>query len=359
MKDPLMDVLNGEDWRHLGEGSAEQVVTPASSRVHRAKNGSSSAQKEQPCSPSDERRRAQDIVAAAKEAVATTFQEARFGRRINVAALEPIVDAIAGSIARSPLALPSVVRLKDRHEYTYLHSIAVCGMMIGLAQELDLDPCLIRRLGLAGLMHDVGKARVPLSVLDKPGPLDLEEYALIHRHTTRGHEILVDAGIDCAITLDVCLNHHERLDGRGYPAGLSSASISVYARMAAVCDVYDATTSARSYKAGWSPGEALEWMMAAEGHFDPRVLRAFRRMIGIFPLGSLVRLASDRLAVVLSDDAGSATPKVGAFLCAISRKGLTPCAVDTVHDPIVSLELPGRWGLTDWALQRDHIMSAF
>jgi HD-GYP domain-containing protein (c-di-GMP phosphodiesterase class II) len=358
MKDPLMDVLHGEDWRNLGEGSPDDGVAPAGHRVRRSRNPDPPRPKERPCSLNDERRRAQDVVAAAKEAVATTFREARFGHRIDVAALEPIVDSIAGSIARSPLALPSIIRLKDRHEYTYLHSIAVCGMMIGLAQELELDPCLTQRLGLAGLMHDVGKARVPLSVLDKPGPLDLEEYALIHRHTTRGHEILVDAGIDCAITLDVCLNHHERLDGRGYPAGLSSASISVYARMAAVCDVYDATTSARSYKTGWSPGEALEWMAAAEGQFDPRVLRAFRRMIGIFPLGSLVRLASDRLAVVLSDDAGSATPKVGAFLCAISRKELALCAVDTVHDPIVSLELPGRWGLADWALKRDHILSA-
>jgi HD-GYP domain-containing protein (c-di-GMP phosphodiesterase class II) len=349
-----MDVLHSEDWRNSGDARPDLAVAPASPRVRRSRN-----EKARPVSLSEERRRAQDIVAAAKEAVASTFSDVRFGCRIQVAALEPIVDAIAGSIIRCPLALPSVTRLKDRHEYTYLHSIAVCGMMIGLAQELELDASLTQQLGLAGMLLDVGKAQVPLNILDKPGPLDADEIVVIRRHTVRGHAILVDAQIDSEIALDVCLNHHERIDGRGYPAGLSGASISVYARMAAVCDVYDALTSSTPYRTGWSPGEALEWMMETEGHFDTRVLRALRRMIGNFPLGSLVRLSSDRLAVVISDDVGSPTPKVGTFLCANTRKELELCKVDTVHDPVISVELPGRWGLKDWSSRRARIMAAF
>lgn len=350
-----MDVLNAEDWRG---SNASPSIEAADSPVRPSSAHDPLHLKARPGSPNEERKRAQDIVAAAKEAVAATFDDVRFGRRIKVAELQPIVDAIAESIYRNPLALPGVTRLKDRHEYTYLHSIAVCGLMIGLAKELGLGPDLTRELGLAGLLHDVGKAWVPLSILEKPGPLSPEEKALARQHTKRGHELLVDAKIDSEIALDVCLNHHERIDGGGYPAGVSGDTLSVYTRMAAVCDVYDARTAARTYRASWSPGETLEWMAESEGRFDGRILKAFRQMIGIFPRGSLVRLSSDRLAVVLDDDARCATPRVGVFLCAASKRELPLSSVDTVHDPILSLERAARWGLVNWTQRRATILSA-
>jgi putative nucleotidyltransferase with HDIG domain len=307
-----------------------------------------------------ERERAREIVATSKLAVTAAFEDLRFGRRLNTGELEPVVGAIAASVERSPMALPSVTRLKERHEYTYLHSIAVCGLMVGLSRELGLPHELTLEIGLAGLLHDVGKARVPVSLLDKPGPLDLAEYALVQQHTQRGYELLQESGIESSIALDVVLYHHERPDGRGYPAGISAQTLSVYARMGAVCDVYDAVTSSRSYKDRWAPGEALDWMSGAEGQFDPRVLGAFRRMIGIFPVGSLVRLVSDRLGIVLNEPCDDPSqPDVCVFYCAETHAELPPRVVNTRRDPIIGLEMPRRWKQGDWDQRRAAILKDF
>jgi len=345
--------LQSDDWRG---GSA-----PGSGRARGSRQGVGSSAnaalhlRERPGSLAVERARAREVIAAARDAVTTTFADIRFGRRINVADLEPVVAGIAASVARNATALPSVTRLKSQHEYTYLHSVAVCGLMIGLAGRLGLDPALTQEIGLAGLLHDIGKACVPVALLDKPGPLDIAEYAQVQQHAQRGHELLCEAGITDAIPLDVCLHHHERVDGKGYPSGLAYPELSIHARMAAVCDVYDAVTSTRSYKQRWSPGEALEWMAASSGHFDPHVLRLFRQMIGIFPLGSLVRLTSGRL---VHHDAPSC-PDVCVFIDALTGRQINRARYSTVHDPILGVESPERWAIRDWSALRDSILSEF
>ncbi|MBO9622142.1 MAG: HD-GYP domain-containing protein [Sphingomonas sp.] len=356
---PAANSLNSDDWRDLTAASV-------SDQPDRERQGCAPLKTERlhlrsrPAGLAKERERAREILSTARGVVTSAFTDIRFGRKINSADLEPVVAAIAASVSRSPTALPGVTRMKERHEYTYLHSIAVCGLMIALGRELRLDPALTREIGLAGLLHDVGKARVPVALLDKPGPLDFEEYALVQEHTVRGHELLRESGIDSEIALDVCLHHHERIDGSGYPSGISAQSLSIYARMAAVCDVYDAVTSSRSYKESWSPGAALDWMTGTTGHFDPRVLRAFRSMLGVFPLGSLVRLTSQRLAVVLDEpDDDPTSPNVCVFLSAETCEELPLAAVSTRTDPIIGLEVSAHWGLRDWERRREEIVRAF
>jgi len=130
--------------------------------------------------------------------------------------------------------------------------------------------------------------------------------------------------------------------------------------MAAVCDVYDAVTSTRSYKQRWSPGEALEWMAASSGHFDPHVLRVFRQMIGIFPLGSLVRLTSGRLGIVVNEPADAPScPDVCVFIDALTGRQINRATYSTVHDPILGVESPERWAIRDWGTLRDSILSEF
>ena len=342
------------DWRQPDRAERQERRSASGERVRRPSRG------ERPAGLEAERETARKLVSSAKSAVTSAFEDVRFGRRINVGDLEPVVSAIAASIERNPAALPSVTRLKDRHEYTYLHSVAVCGLMVGLARELGLAHELTMEIGLAGLLHDVGKARVSLSLLDKPGPLNLDEYALIQQHTLKGFELLTDSGIESPIALDVVLHHHERPDGRGYPGGISAETLSVYARMGAVCDVYDAVTSSRAYKDRWAPGEALDWMAGTEGQFDRRVLSAFRRMIGVFPVGSFVRLESHRLGVVLNEPPDHPSqPDVCTILCAMTGTDLPPRVVSTRRDPIIGLEMPGRWKIKDWDQRRGALLQEF
>ena len=340
--------LQTADWRN-GPGAMparsatpRRAVRPATTLTDQLHLGARKAD------PAKERERAREIVTAGKAAVTEAFVAIRAGLPIPLRELSPIVEAIAASVARDAAAMPGVTRLKERHEYTYLHSVAVCGLMIGLAHELELDPALIPDIGLAGLLHDIGKARVPNLLLDKPGPLTDEEFAVVRTHTARGHELLQQAGVESAIALDVCLHHHERPDGRGYPERLFENEVSLYARMGAVCDVYDAVTSARAYKKSWTPGEALEWMAEAGNQFDRKVLTAFGAVIGPLPLGTLVRLASDRLALVVEESLDHRAPTVVVFHCTQADRALPLRVIDTRQDEITSVERAARWHFADW-----------
>lgn len=352
------DSLMQGDWRAPGTGGAPmpQRPTPRASlgpaALHLGARRASVAQ---------ERNRAREIVSVAKEQITSTFEDVRFGRNINVKALWPLVSSITASVERHSGAIMGVTRIKDRHEYTYLHSVAVCGLMINLARRMNIDPSLHHTIGLAGLLHDVGKARIPTTLLDKAGPLTAEEMAVMRTHCELGHDILT-GGEDRLpeIVLDVVLHHHERLDGTGYPDFKDQHSISTYARMAAICDVYDAVTSARTYKPAWSPAAAIEWMSEEPGQFDPQILSAFSGMIGIFPVGALVRLQSDRLAVVLEDpDGDPMMPPVCPFYCIMTKQALPWRLSPPGMDPIVGIESPDRWRMTNWKEMRVAILTHF
>jgi putative nucleotidyltransferase with HDIG domain len=305
-----------------------------------------------------ERARASEITRQAKSAVEKTFAEVRLGRAVTSGALVPIVESIAASLARNPIALPSVMRLKERRDYTFLHSIAVCALMVGLARELKLPDEDMHDIGLAGLLHDIGKARIPTLLLDKPGPLNAAEMEVMRSHAERGRELLVRSGGFPDIALDVCANHHERIEGTGYPLGKSGPHLSIHARMAAVCDVYDAMTSPRAYRDPLSQSEALELMAGSAGQFDAAVFTAFRTMIATFPAGCIVRLHSERLAVVLDAPAADPiSPPVRAFYCAATSRPLPWRDVDTARDLIVGVERAERWNLGDWPALRNALLA--
>ena len=232
-----------------------------------------------------------------------------------------------------------------------MHSAAVCAMMIALARQSGADERSVREAGLAGMMHDLGKARVPLEILNKPGALTDAEFAQMKAHPRFGHDMLVALGGIEPPVLDACLHHHEKIDGTGYPDGLAGDGISLIARMAAVCDVYDAITSNRPYKAGWSPAESIrrmaEWQ---KGHFDPNVFRAFVKTVGIYPIGSIVRLACTRLAVVVDIGARPLLrPLVKAFYSTHHKTQIEPEAIDLAApgctNKIVGIEDAKDWGL--------------
>ena len=264
-----------------------------------------------------------------------------------------LVEEISSSVARNPGALISLARLKSADDYTYMHSVAVCALMVALSRQLELDAATTRELGLAGLLHDLGKALVPTEVLNKPGKLTDEEFAIIKRHPAEGHRLLVDGKAVGDLPLDVVLHHHEKTDGSGYPDHLKGEQISLYAKMGAVCDVYDAVTSNRPYKAGWDPAESIRRMAEwCKGHFDERVFQAFVKCMGIYPIGSLVKLESGRLGVVMEQSGHSLlTPRIKIFFSTKAMTHIVPEVLDLSHpsarDKIASREDAAKWGLSN------------
>lgn len=296
---------------------------------------------------------AASICGEARQAMVSMFSEARMGKAVNAENARSLVEEISDSVTRNPSALISLARLKTADDYTYMHSVAVCALMVALAKQINLNEEHTRVAGMAGLLHDLGKAVIPLAVLNKPGKLTNEEFTVIQSHPEQGYLLLKEGGSVEDAVLDACRHHHEKMDGSGYPDKLKGEEISLIARMTAICDVYDAITSDRPYKRGWDPAESLRRMAEwTKGHFDPRLFQAFVKSIGIYPVGSLVRLSSGRLGVVVEQGQKSLTsPKVKVFFSTKSDMRIPPAVID-LADPnctekIVAREDPDQWKFSD------------
>ncbi|MBC7499508.1 MAG: HD-GYP domain-containing protein [Herminiimonas sp.] len=298
----------------------------------------------------EELARAAKICGTARRAVMSMFDDTRMGKALDADSVRPLIDDMTLSIARNPGALIGLARLKTKDDYTYMHSVAVGALMISLARQLGLNDSQTRDAGMAGLLHDIGKMAVPPRILDKPGVLTDAEFTIVKSHPVAGHKILSEGSGIPAIALDVCLHHHEKVSGAGYPHGLAGDAISLFSKMGAVCDVYDAVTSNRPYKNGWCPAEAIGKMSEWSGHFDKTVFQAFVKSIGIYPVGSLVRLESGRLGIVIEQTEKSLlSPRVKIFFSTKSLSYISPEVLDLAapgrQDKIVSREDGAKWGL--------------
>lgn len=294
-----------------------------------------------------EMQEARKICEQAKDKVNTMFQQVRMGKAVDIEATTPLVDAISDSVMRNPDALISIARLKTADDYTYMHSVAVCALMVALAKQLDLDAQQTHEAGIGGLIHDLGKALMPLEVLNKPGKLTDEEYRIMQTHPEEGVKLLAPGAVS-EDSRDIVLHHHEKFDGTGYPDKLSGEQITLLSRMGAVCDVYDAVTSTRPYKEGWDPAVSLKRMASWKGHFDPEIFRAFVKSLGIYPTGSLVRLESGKLGIVIEQNEESLlVPKVKTFFSAKSKTTLPVTILDLAkkncQDRVAGVEDPENW----------------
>lgn len=316
-----------------------------------------------PATYAQERRRAARVIDKSRRAVIDLFESARLGRAVDGGKIAPLAQAISDSIARHSRVLLNLVRLKQKDEYTYLHSVAVCALMINFGRHLKLSEAEVQELGVAGLLHDVGKVAIADDVLLKPGKLTLGERVSVEGHPLAGHSLLAQSSDIPTAALEVCLRHHEKMDGTGYPGGLSGEALSLYARMGAICDVYDAVTSDRPYKAAWTPCEALSAMQSWPGHFDPRLLDQFADSLGIFPVGTLVSLSTGVLGIVTgsASENGEAIVVRVFFDCDL----LAECApVDceippTAREPrIVGRASPTFWRFDDWPAMVQRVLAA-
>ena len=346
-----IDTAKGRD---VEGGEAKKMIDAQIDMALRQSDSDDDGESEAGSVPiADEMRRAAKICAKSKEAVVSMFQHARMGKAIEAENVVPLVEELYRSVVRNPGALISIARLKNADDYTYMHSVAVCALMIALARQLRTSEDDVRAAGLAGLLHDVGKMAIPLEVLNKPSKLSDEEFELVKGHPREGYRMLLQGRDISATALDVCLHHHEKVDGTGYPDGLAADNISLFAKMGAVCDVYDAITSNRPYKNGWNPGEAVRKMAEwSKGHFDLKVFHAFVKSVGIYPVGALVRMRSRRLGVIIDRSDGSLLqPKVKVFYSMKSQARLVPEVLDLMNprcgDEIAANEDPAKWQFAD------------
>ncbi|RQO63046.1 phosphodiesterase [Paucibacter sp. KBW04] len=349
--DDVQDCPKQEANAHAQVQAALAVPEPSVPVAEAAKFVPPAAALPEKVSLGAEMERAGKVINRSKQAVMSLFGEARLGKAVDTEQCLPVVEEVANSVSRNPSALISLARLKTKDDYTYMHSVAVCALMVSLAKQLDMNEEQVREAGLAGLLHDIGKMMMPLDVLNKPGALTEAEFNVIRSHPVRGYQMLKEGGAVPASALDVCLHHHEKMDGTGYPQKLKGEQISVLARMGAVCDVYDAITSTRPYKSAWDPAGSIQRMAQWTGQFDPQIFKAFVKCVGIYPVGSLVRLESGRLAVVVDlNPLSLAAPLVRVFYSTRSKLPVPVQMLDlsspTVQDKVVGRESPQDWGFT-------------
>ncbi|GAB1255826.1 HD-GYP domain-containing protein [Aurantivibrio plasticivorans] len=248
---------------------------------------------------SDELSSATSIHANALNLVSQVMHDVKMGNVVNLQPVEDMADSISESIRRNQSALSCFTRLRCKDQYLMEHSFSVAVLMGVLARAMGFSGDEMHELVTGGLLHDVGKVHVPDEILNKPGSLTPDEWEEMKRHVQYGEEALNQPEVPTVIK-QICAQHHERLDGTGYPRGLSKDAVVMAARMGAVVDVYDAITADRVYHQGMLPTAAMKKILDWSGsHLDSEVVYQFIACMSIYPAGSVVELASNRLAMVV------------------------------------------------------------
>jgi putative nucleotidyltransferase with HDIG domain len=295
----------------------------------------------------DEAARARRLHGEANKIVRNMMDDIRLGQQIQVERIEPLVENMVESIFRNQDALLPLARLKNHDDYTFEHSVGVCALLVAFGRGMKLDKAVIKEMALGGLLHDVGKARIPDAILNKPGKLDDNEFERMKSHVDQGVQLLRQTPGVSDIAMQVTAQHHERFDGTGYPGRLSGANISLYGQMAAIVDVYDAISSDRIYHKGMPATQALKKLLEwSSHHFDPQLVQTFIRSIGIYPTGALVQLESKRLGVVVEQNEKSLLePVVRIFYHAGQQHYIPPEIVDLAksQDRVASFESFDKW----------------
>ncbi|GBD96841.1 MAG TPA: HD-GYP domain-containing protein [Nitrospirae bacterium] len=289
------------------------------------------------------------------EAVQKIMNDIKLGGQIEKEAVGGLVGNIINSVFRNQDALIALGRLRKTDEYVYNHSMSVCVLMSSFAKHLGVDSGLIRQIGIGAMLHDIGTTKIPVKILSKKTALSEAEYEKIKKHVSFGRMLLERTEGITEVSIITASQHHERLDGSGYPNGLKGGEISRYGQAIAIVDVYDALTTKRCYKRKIPPTEALKMMFEWGGlQFNKELIEKFIRCVGIYPVGSLVRLESGLLGVVVNHSEESLLKPVVRIVYNTARESniAIPYDVDLSKplgkggaDRIISYESPEKWDI--------------
>lgn len=236
----------------------------------------------------------------ARELQGKFIRHLKAGEPIDITPLAAVAEEMVDTMFTHGDAMLCLARIRAKDAYLMEHSMNVAILLANFGRYLDLDRSVLKELTLGGLLHDVGKIMTPDEVLNKPGKLTDEEFAVMRQHVVHSYEILSNTPGITATMLEVAANHHERLDGTGYPQRLKGEQLSLYTRMSGIVDVYDAVTADRVYKQGMQPTQAFRILLKGiNHHFDAKLVTKFIKCMGVYPVGTLVQLSNQRLAIVM------------------------------------------------------------
>jgi putative nucleotidyltransferase with HDIG domain len=294
-----------------------------------------------------------NIQAEASKTVSKVLNDVRVGKQVSIVQATPVVMNITDAVLGNDGTLVSLCRIKQRDDYLFQHSVSVSALLVtfchsigGFSNQDLLD------IGLGGMFHDIGKMKIPSEILNKQTRLTEEEFAIMATHVPLGIEYLRSVGGANKSAIEIVGEHHERYDGTGYPRGVARNAISLLGQMASIVDVYDAITSVRAYPSkALEPSDALKRLFEWAGkHFNQTLVQKFIKVIGIYPVGSLVKLECGRLAVVLRQDEDNLLkPLVRIVFDTNLGHQLPPqdlnLASPGCQDHVTGYELPSKWGI--------------
>jgi len=247
----------------------------------------------------------------ALDLVNNAMEHAKAGQEVDIVPFADMADNFMDSVVRNQNALACLSRIREKDNYLMEHSVNVAVLMSILGKHLQLEREYLHQCVTGALLHDIGKIMIPDSVLHKPGKLTDEEFATMKLHASYSEKILKQSAKFPKVAINVAAQHHERLDGQGYPRGLSGDAVTQEARMASVVDIYDAITADRVYHKGMTPSNALKRMMDWCGHhLDTFYVHSFIKAIGVYPVGSFVKLSNNKAGVVIEENTDSLKPVV-------------------------------------------------
>ncbi|MCG5530864.1 HD-GYP domain-containing protein [Halorhodospira halochloris] len=289
------------------------------------------------------------ITKEARSFVKGMIEQARAGQAIDHSDVEAVSDSLFSAVTSHRSTMFAFGRIRSRDNYTYQHCVNVSVLLMAFAEHIGMEHDHVRRIGTAGLLHDIGKALIPEEIVKKPGKLTEAEYKIMKTHVRQGVAVLQDSDGIPPLAIELTATHHERMDGGGYPNGYDASKLSAESRMIAMVDVYDALTAVRPYHNGSPPTQGLHFILNQAGHFDRQLCERFVRCVGVYPPGSLVRLSSNELAVVLNVKEGKSLLPVVRIVYDIKRDKMyhPPRVVDLAGSRanlrIESYESPERW----------------
>lgn len=294
----------------------------------------------------EERKRAESVYSEARSLVGSLITDVKMGKAIDVGPIEGIADEISESVLSNSNALLCLSQIREKDQYLLEHSINV-GILMGVfSRFLGYSSDELHQLVTGAILHDIGKIRVPNHVLHKVGKLNDKEWEQMRNHVLYGEEVLIKSPGISDIAIKICAQHHEKLNGAGYPRGLKGEEVSVYGRLASIVDIYDAITADRVYHKGQSPNETMRILTKlGQEDLDKALVYQFIRCMSVYPVGTLLELSNHTLGVVTQiypDKPDS--PRVKVFFDSRERRFVTPHTVDLsdskkdlrvvkVHDP--------------------------